>query len=280
MKRSRLAVACLLPFILTMVSFADQAALEAQFKQLLENHILSMKGPYAATDLKFDASGKLVGTSEIGPFPLFGSIQVSKFALQDSSIEIDGQRVVLVLGAGKVTDYSPILGKQTVHISIAITPPIKDDDQIRAALGEVFSSESSKERFANYWKPAVDLTDPCKTIKKDHPDGVVGTLAYTNPVYGCVKSSVVTAPKGITTPPPMTGKKPMDGSAKVRIVIDENGFPAIIKAMTSSTPTYGAAALEAVSTWKYKPALKDGKPVPYMLDVELGTEFKADEDKD
>jgi hypothetical protein len=38
--------------------------------------------------------------------------------------------------------------------------------------------------------------------------------------------------------------------------------------------------LEAVSTWKYKPALKDGKPVPYMLDVELGTEFKADEDKD
>ncbi len=275
MKRSRQIIALFLPLILSLSAFADQAALEAQFKQLLENHILSMKGPYTAADLKFDASGKLVGNSEVGPFTLFGSIQVTKFALQDASIEIDGQRVILVVGSGNVTDYSPLLTKQTVHLSIALTPPIKDDNDIRGALGEVFSSDDLKERFANYWKPGVDLTQPCKTIKKDHPDGVVGTLAYTNPVYGCVKGSVVTPPKGISTPPPMAGKKTLDGSAKLRLVVDENGYAAIIKANTSSTPAFGMAALEAISAWKYKPAMKDGKPVPYLLDVELGTEQPA-----
>jgi hypothetical protein len=40
------------------------------------------------------------------------------------------------------------------------------------------------------------------------------------------------------------------------------------------------AALIAISQWKYSPAMKDGKPVPYLLDVDLGKSVAAPADND
>jgi len=266
---------------LTCFSFAtDQSALELQMRQLLQNHILGLAMPYIAPDLKFDADGNLVGTSALGPWTMNSSIQVDNVAVKDASFEIDGERVILIVPNSKATVTVPTLTGRKVHLSLAIKPPV-DEHAIRVALGNIFSGQNVDERFNSYWKPAVDMDAPCKAIVKEHPDGVVGTLVG-NPVYACVKSNVVSKPKGASTPAPGAGsKKPMVGTAKLRIVVDDVGTPAIIMAKTASKGDYGQAALQAIAQWKYNPAMKDGKPVPYMLDIELGNAApNQDQDKD
>lgn len=274
-------VICLLALFLSATLYtaaADQSALESQMRQLLQNHILGLRSPYTAADLKFDAQGKLVGASELGPWTMDSSIQISEVSLKDSSFELDGERVILVLPKDKDT-ATPMLSGRKVHVSLAL-PPNADENTIRGALGDIFSGQDVNQRFESYWKAASDMQKPCKAIAKEHPDGVVGTLASANPVYGCVKSSVVTPPKAISKPAPGAGaKNPPQGAASLRIVLDENGSPAIIKARTSSKADYGIAALIAVSQWKYSPAMKDGKAVPFMLDVDLGNAY-ADKESD
>lgn len=264
----------------------DQSAVETQLRQLLQNKIIALRVPYVAADLKYDVSGQLIGTSEIGPWTLYNSIQISDLSLKDTSFQLDGERIILVLPNGKTT-VTPMLTGRKVHLTLALTPPI-DQNSVLGALGNVFTGSSVDEHFASYWKPSVDqvmsMEKPCKTVLKANSDGIVGTLASSVPVYACVKGNVVSKPKGISTPAPGSDtKKPLDGSASLRIVIDENGYPAIIYPKSSSNVNYGIAAIMAVSQWKYSPAIKDGRPVAYMLDVDLGKSaaaMAADSDKD
>ncbi len=263
----------------------DASPMETQMRQLLQNKIIGLRMPYTAAELNYDANGQLIGSSEVGPWTLYGSIQINEVSLKDTAFTLDAERVILVLPSGKST-LTPMLTGRKVRVSLTLTAPV-DDNSIRGALGDVFSMSSVDEHFASYWKPAVEnlmnMEKPCKAIQKSSPDGVVGALANI-PAYACVKGNVVSKPNGITTPAPgADAKKPMDGSASVRVIVDENGYPAIIQALKSSNGNYGIAAIVAVSQWKYSPAMKDGKAVPYMLDIELGktaAAAAADNDKD
>jgi hypothetical protein len=277
----RISICCLSPFLFLLASLfapaADQPALESQMRQLLKNNILALRMPYTAGDLKFDAQGKLIGTSNIGPWTIYSSVQISDVSVKDSSFELDGERVILVPSKGKGS-VLPMLTGRKVHISLGLTAPA-DEAKIRAAVSNIFSEDSVEGHFSAYWKPAADMEKPCKAILKEHPDGVVGTLESENPVYGCVKSSVVKPPKATFKPAPGAGaKNPPEGVASLRIVIDEHGYPVIIAPKTSSTPDYGIAALVAVSQWTYSPAMKDGKPVPFMMDIDVGNAFSEDAD--
>jgi len=265
----------------------DSSPIETQMRQLLQNKIIGLLVPYTADELKFDVNSKLAGNSDIGPWTLYGSIQVNDVFLKDNVFEIDGERVALILPHGKTT-LMPILTRRKIHVAIALTPPV-DDNAVRGALGDIFSSSSVDEHFASYWKPSIEnlmeIEKPCKVVLRANPDGVVGTLGASSPVYACVKGNVVSKPKGIATPEPGAGaKRPPQGSASLRVIVDDQGYPAIIYAKGSSSAEFGMAALVTVSGWRYSPALKDGKPVPYMLDVDLGKSTAAqpggDSDKD
>jgi TonB-like protein len=291
MKTIAILFACVFVFAFTVLaqdqSPTNQQALREETGQALQGKILALAIPYTADTLQFDAQGKLVGTSLAGAWTMYSALQVAKVSVRDSSVEMDAERVLLISPSNKGVTTSPTLSGRKLHISLALTPPA-DETKIRTAVERVFSGENLQQRFESYWKPAVDMEKSCKAILKEHPDGVVGTLA-SNPVYGCVKTKVVAKPKGISTPAPGTEKKagndrekkdPPEGLASMRVVIDESGSPTIIKAQSISNGDYGLAALNAVSHWKYSPAVKDGKPVPYMMDIKLGNATSADNDRD
>ena len=279
MTPNRIGICCLALFLLASLYAlpANQSALESQMRQLLKNNILALRMPYTAGDLRFDAQGRLIGTSHIGPWTIYSSVQISDVSVKDSSFELDGERVILVPSKGKGSVFPMRTGRK-VHISLGLTAPA-DEAKIRAAVSDIFSDDSVERRFDAYWKPAADIEQPCKAILKEHPDGVVGILESRNAVYGCVKSSVVRPPKATFKAATGAGEKnPLKGVASMRIVVDENGYPVIIKVKTSSKPDYGIAALVAVSQWMYSPAMKDGKPVPFMMDIDVGNAFDEDAD--
>jgi hypothetical protein len=245
-------------------------ALQDDLRNMVVNKVISLGAPLAGTDLKFDESGKPVGNPEVGVFTLDSALQTTALNLTDHSLELDAARVILIPKDG---DVMPLLSDRKVHVSLAIKPPIKDKNQVLEALSLVFSTKDMKEKMNATWKQAGNFDKNCKAVLKDHPDGVVGTLNGTDPVYSCLKSNVVSPPKKTTSPVPVgPDKKAMAGNAILAVVVDQNGSPAVMNIFKANDQAFTMAALNAMSQWKFKPAMKDGKPVPYLSYIELGTE--------
>jgi TonB family protein len=86
---------------------------------------------------------------------------------------------------------------------------------------------------------------------------------------------------GITNPVVVSEKKPaytaaamrqrIQGSVVLEAVIDTEGKPTNIRVAQSLDSTYGldANAVKALESWRFKPATREGKPVPVQVSVEL-----------
>jgi protein TonB len=72
-------------------------------------------------------------------------------------------------------------------------------------------------------------------------------------------------PLPVKTPPPVypasMARAGVQGTVAVKVVIDENGAVAACTVSKSSHPEFEEPAVEAVKTWKFKPAVKDGAKV-------------------
>ncbi len=64
-------------------------------------------------------------------------------------------------------------------------------------------------------------------------------------------------------------KAKWQGNVQLTIVVDEHGLPKDIKVSRSLGLGLDQKAMEAVAKWRFKPAMKDGKPVPVYATVEV-----------
>ncbi len=55
----------------------------------------------------------------------------------------------------------------------------------------------------------------------------------------------------------------------LELVVTPNGLPEDIKVAKSLGPELDKKAIEAVKTWRFEPAIKDGKPVMVKIKVEV-----------
>jgi TonB family protein len=82
----------------------------------------------------------------------------------------------------------------------------------------------------------------------------------------------VKAPKAVYTPDPAfpdleRGKG--DATVILWLVIDERGNPRDIKVSRSAGASFDENAIAAVRRWRFKPALKDGRPVAVQVNIEI-----------
>ena len=61
----------------------------------------------------------------------------------------------------------------------------------------------------------------------------------------------------------------LSGVVQLQIVVDQNGDPQNLKVTRSLGMGLDEKAIEAVKQYKFKPGLKDGKPVPVIISVEV-----------
>jgi TonB family protein len=65
-------------------------------------------------------------------------------------------------------------------------------------------------------------------------------------------------------------KKKINGICLVSFTVDTDGVPQSVRVVKSLEPSLDANAAQAIETWRFKPALKDGKtPIPFDLTVEV-----------
>jgi len=96
---------------------------------------------------------------------------------------------------------------------------------------------------------------------------------YTGPIERARPGSGVTNPVPIYKPEPKydegARKAKIEGSVVVSMVVDAEGATRNLKVVRSLDPRLDQKALEAVSTWKFTPGQKDGKPVAVAAQIEV-----------
>ena len=87
----------------------------------------------------------------------------------------------------------------------------------------------------------------------------------------------VTAPWAFSSPdPPYTEaalKKALQGTVLLWLIVNAQGLPEHVKVEKTLDPGLDEKAVEAVKTWKFVPATKDGKPVAVMINVKVNFEL-------
>lgn len=64
-------------------------------------------------------------------------------------------------------------------------------------------------------------------------------------------------------------KARLQGSCTISIVVDRNGLPQNLRVTKSLEYGLDHNAIESISQFRFKPAMKEGEPVPAMIDVEI-----------
>ena len=64
-------------------------------------------------------------------------------------------------------------------------------------------------------------------------------------------------------------KAKWQGTVVLQLVVDEKGMPQQMKVTRSLGLGLDQKAIEAVAKWRFKPGLKDGKPVPVIATIEV-----------
>jgi protein TonB len=64
-------------------------------------------------------------------------------------------------------------------------------------------------------------------------------------------------------------KAKYQGTCVLGVIVDANGLPTNIRVITSLGMGLDEKAIEAVKTWRFDPAMKDGHPVAYAISLEV-----------
>jgi TonB family protein len=61
----------------------------------------------------------------------------------------------------------------------------------------------------------------------------------------------------------------IQGAVVLNVVVGEDGSPRQVSVLRSLDPGLDQKAVETVSSWKFRPGMKDGKPVAVQAQIEV-----------
>lgn len=276
---------CLISSLLCciLISSTDVTAdtrkdLEDDLRKIYERKVLSLKLPYAANKLQFDAQGTLAGSAVACPWAICGMLQVEKVVLAQGHLEIRGKRVILALRSSKSdVKVIPLATDRGIQVRVDLPDSPLDIPQVNKILSRVFEGGGLLERVGRYWKPKFDLggpdaADQMKVLRDSTPSAIVAELEGNRPVY-LVNPGKVDPPKPIHTPDPeytdSARRQRVEGKTIVLVVVDEKGFPEVLEITKGLGEGLDLLALTAVAGWTFKPAMKNGEPVAVLINVEV-----------
>lgn len=110
----------------------------------------------------------------------------------------------------------------------------------------------------------VLVTDEMKDLLKAIRQGTGGVSAST-------ELDARLSPLNTTSPlyPTVLARGGAVGSATVEFIVDEAGWVALPRVVSATEPEFGAAAVQAISLWQFKPPVKGGHAVNTRTRIEI-----------
>lgn len=281
----------------------DGNNLEQELRAKYQGQTVMLRDFYCGKNLRFDAQAKLLSGGWSGPWTLCRDIRISDVAVKDKRIRFKGQRIYLVYdsqqkrffdvsGAMIKNRYGkkPEIKAEKVSIEMDLDSSL-DNGTLSGAVARLFYP--SEEEFTTaaplFWRkwlsgsqdagpstPAPRQKLSPHSSEADHRTAPGQALpAATEGAEGGILrvGNGVKAPVVVYSPDPDysdEGRKALiEGTLAMNVVIGPDGLthnPSIVRPMGMG---FDEKALAKVLTWKFKPALKDGKPVAVEVTVEV-----------
>ena len=278
-RRSAIAVPLALVFLILRPASADRGGLEAQIKFDYLEKVLTLRHFYSGERLRFRPDGTLQGDTPIGPWTLDGQIEVEDVQLHGARLVIKGRRIHRVFDAqykplDELTTVKNDSGKQQkelakalqhlkaeVEIELPSENPTEKD--VSSAIHAVFltNSESMMDVVPAFWRAyfAKQEGTPAPRLK--------GPVYFFKPGNGMSPPRSTYAPDPEYSPAAQAAK--YQGTIVMSLIVDASGETKDLQIQTPLGLGLDERAVAAISTWKFDPAQKDGKPVAVAINVEV-----------
>ncbi|SNT26230.1 TonB family C-terminal domain-containing protein [Granulicella rosea] len=242
---------------------------DLEHAQSLIGRALFLRNFYAANELTFDAEGKVAGTPKTTDWTLSGMDVLKAERRAPGRIELEGVRVAIRYNQDQhIFERHPQKDdKLTVQVADSNQPKAFD-----AALAKIFSTgidpalqRSMPDFWVHYFTPAAPWPQ----------DELTGKPIYNTAAAPLPASATPASPEKKVEPRP-TNESERDhvkGTMQVRMVVDEQGAPKHVAVFLPIGYGLDERTVEAVKQWRFKPAVKDQKPVPAGVILNQGFDF-------
>ncbi len=272
--------------ILTLASphrsaWADSRELESELKADYVGKVVTLRHFYHGDNLKFHSDGSLAADATEGPWTVDGQIAVEKIQLHGGLLEIKGRRIYLIFDSkSKPQDtlmildsyngkdrknMEKLLRQSAVKIEVELLSTTPASDEVTSALHAVFAvpGESLMGVVPDYWRKYFAELEG----RPDNSSKPTETLYYVRPGNG------VSAPHLTFDPEPeyseAARKLKYQGTVVLSLVLDPAGTARDLQITKAVGLGLDERAIDAVRTWKFAPATKDGVAVPVALSVQV-----------
>jgi len=254
-----------------------------QLKSEYLNKVLTLRHFYMGEHLSFQPDGSLIGSAEVGPWTAFGQILVKDIEMHGHVLHLQGRRVCLVFDS-KGKPYRDVLElidesardkkerealekhylENSVEIEIALYSDLPDLSEITPSMDAVFirPDERLTDIMPDYWRDYFSRLE-----------GVPNTSPKTTETVYKVREGEVSAPQIIYQPEPEFSEEArmskFQGKVTLSVVVDASGSTTGIQIASPLGLGLDEKAVQAIRGWKFMPAMKDARPVPVTIMVEV-----------
>lgn len=272
-------LACLaLLVVATPFATADnslQDALNHQYK----NHIYNLRAARTAPAQQYDSLGNSQTASLLGPWTTHGRLLIKKIKLDPNRLIVEGQRSGVEFDTKKGIAVAVKLDQQ-VKLEIALNQPLDSAGQARIVLSHVFAFK--KEDFiasaAPLWqKYLTDHLDAYAddgqqmTFRAQAPGG--SKKVELSGVEILHVGNGVAAPKPTYVPDPdyseVARARRFQGTTVVDVIVGPDGRVHNVRLTRPIGLGLDELSVAKIMTWKFEPAMRDGKPVAVEVSVEV-----------
>jgi len=266
-----LALTCAGVVPLRALSPTVSADLRKDLRHRFEGKLLLLSVPSSFDVVQFDTRGSPTRAPTGEPWTTAGLVKADKVDVHADQMIIEGHRMIVALSPEKsVTKPMPIATDRAVHVTIDLPSSANTAAEVSECVARVLSFDVA-QKLANAWHADVDLSKAFDAHALPL-DGKIGTLSGDRAVYAW-ESGVVSKPKALYKPGPSYSPKALlkrvAGAIRVRVVVNEKGFPEILQIIEHQHEALDANALSALSQWRFDPGLRNGVAAATVVVVEL-----------
>lgn len=303
----RLSTAALLSLaLLKIVPDARASELEQHLRTEYQGKTLIVRGFYSGGGLRYDAQGVPAGPIRSGDWTVDGFVYLNELHVSRQKLLIKATRVFVFSGRDGFQlreedqqpdkkDKKPIL----VELEVQFGDGDISADYADAALSKIFltAQDNIADLLPDFWKPCIASGVAGKNVSCSFSPEIASTPGIPQSA-----NALTSAPSGESVPrkfgpagPPTPGvfrigngvkpprtvfspeppfselarKTRYQGVVTLGLIVNREGLPTNIRVLSPLGCGLDANAVQAVSTWKFRPAEKDGQPVPVEIAVEV-----------
>ncbi len=264
---------CLVMFAVLAASSALAADLERDLNSQYRGKVLALRYSFTGNSQDFDASGKPIDPKGFGPWTVYGRVRIKSIHLSSDNLEVKAARQLMEFKQGGLVPMNKSDARksgvhQNVTLTLRLQTRVKDEAGAQAAWRKLFAvtPEEIVHSAPDFWRDYLADPDIAADDKTTHNPAIPTGVAQLG-------DKGVLAAQALQTPEPefteLARKLQYQGSGIYGAFIDKDGEPERIIVVRPLGLGLDEVSIEAIRHWHFVPAIKDQKPVPFYMPVEI-----------